>query len=64
MIINFFAIGKEGQNVRFAAKLTNWKIDIKSKSQARSIRRIKEGFFDESKENTFKNVYWVHGNEA
>ena len=28
------AIGKEGQNVRLAAKLTNWKIDIKSKSQA------------------------------
>ncbi len=24
------AIGKEGQNVRLAAKLTNWKIDIKS----------------------------------
>lgn len=30
------AIGKEGQNVRLAAKLTNWKIDIKSKSQAES----------------------------
>ena len=28
------AIGKEGQNVRLAAKLTGWKIDIKSKSQA------------------------------
>ena len=27
------AIGKEGQNARLAAKLTNWKIDIKSKSQ-------------------------------
>lgn len=27
------AIGKEGQNVRLAAKLTGWKIDIKSKSQ-------------------------------
>lgn len=31
------AIGKEGQNVRLAAKLTNWKIDIKSKSQAEAI---------------------------
>lgn len=30
------AIGKEGQNVRLAAKLTNWKIDIKSKSQKES----------------------------
>lgn len=27
------AIGKEGQNARLAAKLTGWKIDIKSKSQ-------------------------------
>ena len=26
------AIGKEGQNVRLAAKLTNWKIDIKGES--------------------------------
>ena len=27
------AIGREGQNVRLAAKLCNWKIDIKSHSQ-------------------------------
>lgn len=27
------AIGKEGQNVRLAAKLTNWKIDIKGESK-------------------------------
>jgi N utilization substance protein A len=27
------AIGKDGQNVRLAAKLTNWKIDVKSKSE-------------------------------
>ncbi|HOQ76162.1 MAG TPA: transcription termination factor NusA [Thermoclostridium sp.] len=30
------AIGKEGQNARLAAKLTGWKIDIKSESQLRS----------------------------
>jgi len=30
------AIGKEGQNVRLAAKLTGWKIDIKSESQLRT----------------------------
>ncbi|MFZ5818081.1 MAG: transcription termination factor NusA [Bacillota bacterium] len=30
------AIGKEGQNARLAAKLTGWKIDIKSESQARA----------------------------
>ena len=31
------AIGKEGQNVRLAARLTGWKIDIKSKSQAEKL---------------------------
>ncbi len=30
------AIGREGQNVRLAAKLTGWKIDIKSESQVRA----------------------------
>lgn len=36
------AIGKEGQNARLAAKLTNFKIDIKSETQAREL-----GLFDE-----------------
>ncbi len=31
------AIGKEGQNARLAAKLTGWKIDIKSESQAQEM---------------------------
>ena len=31
------AIGKEGQNARLAAKLTGWKIDIKSQTQATSM---------------------------
>lgn len=31
------AIGKSGQNARLAAKLTNWKIDIKSESQFRQM---------------------------
>ena len=31
------AIGKEGQNARLAAKLTGWKIDIKSQSQAAEL---------------------------
>ncbi len=34
------AIGKEGQNVRLAAKLTGWKIDIKSKSQVEEASAI------------------------
>ncbi|MBN2240424.1 MAG: transcription termination/antitermination protein NusA [Dehalococcoidales bacterium] len=32
------AIGKEGQNVRLAAKLTGWRIDIKSVSEAEAER--------------------------
>ena len=31
------AIGKEGQNARLAAKLTGWKIDIKSQSQMEAL---------------------------
>lgn len=31
------AIGKSGQNARLAAKLTNWKIDIKSETQFRQM---------------------------
>ncbi len=36
------AIGKEGQNVRLAAKLTGWKIDIKSKKQYEADLAAKE----------------------
>ncbi len=32
------AIGKRGQNVRLAAKLTGWKIDIRTESEAKSGR--------------------------
>ena len=41
------AIGKEGQNARLAARLTGFKIDIKSETQAREI----EGFLEEFDEN-------------
>jgi len=34
------AIGKEGQNARLAARLTGWRIDIKSASQASAINFI------------------------
>ncbi|OLN29256.1 transcription termination factor NusA [Desulfosporosinus metallidurans] len=37
------AIGKEGQNARLAAKLTGWKIDIKSESQAGALDVIPLG---------------------
>ncbi len=34
------AIGKEGQNARLAAKLTGWKIDIKSQTQAAELMQL------------------------
>jgi len=37
------AIGKEGQNARLAAKLTGWRIDIKSVSQAASSGLVTTG---------------------
>ncbi len=33
------AIGREGQNVRLAHRLTGWKIDIKSQSQAQELEK-------------------------
>ena len=43
------AIGKEGQNARLAAKLTGWKVDIKSESE------YKEKNSPDSKSNLNKN---------
>ena len=43
------AIGKAGQNARLAAKLTNWKIDIKSESQFRQM--LQEKAASENKDN-------------
>ncbi|MCX8011640.1 MAG: transcription termination factor NusA, partial [Desulfobacterota bacterium] len=44
------AIGKRGQNVRLAVKLTGWKIDIKSRSQVKEISRA-----------AFKNLLSIPG---
>ena len=44
------AIGKSGQNVRLAAKLTGWKIDVKSKSQVPSLN-IDDTNANETKED-------------
>ena len=44
------AIGKEGQNARLAARLTGFKIDIKSESQANAIEGFYEGFYDDDEE--------------
>lgn len=42
------AIGKAGQNARLAAKLTNWKIDIKSESQAQESKAAQPEALSES----------------
>ena len=46
------AIGKAGQNARLAARLTNWKIDIKSESQFREmLAKMQEDGEQEETEN-------------
>ena len=44
------AIGKEGQNARLAAKLTGWKIDIKSESQVEFVYEDEEESEEETRE--------------
>lgn len=44
------AIGKEGQNARLAARLTGWKIDIKSESQCNSAEEQSPDQVDGSEE--------------
>ena len=44
------AIGKAGQNARLAAKLTNWKIDIKSESQFRELLESRQEEIEEEGE--------------
>lgn len=44
------AIGKEGQNARLAARLTGFKIDIKSETQARESGEFDEYFLEEDYE--------------
>ena len=47
------AIGKAGQNARLAARLTNWKIDIKSESQFRQM--LQEQANAENQEESSEN---------
>lgn len=49
------AIGKSGQNARLAAKLTNWKIDIKSKSQITEMLE-KQAEVEENAEEVVETV--------
>ena len=44
------AIGKEGQNARLAARLTGFKIDIKTKSALEEEEAAKQAFIDAADE--------------
>ena len=46
------AIGKDGQNVRLAAKLTGWKIDVKSEDQVNEIKKEEEELHIDEEEKT------------
>lgn len=50
------AIGKEGQNARLAAKLTGWKIDIKSQSQTAEAYAAQMNESIEFDENPFDDA--------
>jgi N utilization substance protein A len=54
------AIGKEGQNARLAARLTGYKIDIKSESQAREAY----GYDDYDEYDEYSDEYDGNGNYA
>ncbi|MCI8388154.1 MAG: transcription termination/antitermination protein NusA [Clostridiales bacterium] len=45
------AIGKEGQNARLAARLTGFKIDIKTKSDLEAEEAAKQAFIDAAEED-------------
>jgi len=55
------AIGKEGQNARLAAKLTGWKIDIKSESQLRAA--IEQQMFNMNSNYGDEGDYEYEGDE-
>lgn len=62
------AIGKEGQNARLAARLTGFKIDIKSETQARELGLFEELGLEYQEEHTGYESYGnvqeeVHGFE-
>ena len=70
------AIGKEGQNARLAAKLTGYKIDIKSETQAKDAPGFRyedyldddeyddEGYYDENGEYVESGDYAENGEYA
>ena len=54
------AIGKEGQNARLAARLTGFKIDIKSETQAREsgdLLEYEEDYYEDEDEEYYEDEY-------
>ncbi|MBQ4425708.1 MAG: transcription termination/antitermination protein NusA [Lachnospiraceae bacterium] len=58
------AIGRTGQNARLAAKLTNYKIDIKSETEARETGIFDEiGYIDDYTSDDSEGEYYEEGYE-
>ncbi|MBQ9765131.1 MAG: transcription termination/antitermination protein NusA [Lachnospiraceae bacterium] len=65
------AIGKEGQNARLAARLTGFKIDIKSESKAREMEEFRDLYaeedsyyeYDEEYADDYEEEYYENDNE-
>ncbi|MCI8401248.1 MAG: transcription termination/antitermination protein NusA [Lachnospiraceae bacterium] len=57
------AIGKEGQNARLAARLTGYKIDIKSETQARESGLLEEIGYDAAYEGEYDDYGEIYDGE-
>jgi len=58
------AIGREGQNARLAARLTGWRIDIKSESQFEAEQQAFQDAFDKGLIDEFGNPLNEEGEAA
>ena len=58
------AIGKEGQNARLAARLTGYKIDIKSETQAKDAPGFRmEDYLDDEDYDEYEEGEYEEGTE-
>ena len=55
------AIGKEGQNARLAARLTGYKIDIKSETQAIESGELPADYMNYVEEGVYEEEYYEDG---
>ena len=58
------AIGKRGQNVRLAAKLTGWKIDMKSESRVAEAELLQFASFDGTQQEELEEAGDLQSEEA